>query len=111
MNETRIDVDALSELKEMLEDEFGELIETYIRDVSNKMSQLKELIRGSDFVAVRELAHSIKGASVNIGVLKFGELCHRLEMAASEQNSGIFSEWFEQMSSEYEWVKNELTQF
>jgi HPt (histidine-containing phosphotransfer) domain-containing protein len=108
MNDIRIDSSALLELKEMLEDEFDDLINTYIRDADQKMAQLPNLIEAGDFAEVRHLSHSLKGASINIGIMRFGELCHQLESAAHNQNSSNFDEYFAKMKSEFEWVVVEL---
>jgi len=82
MNDLRIDLDVLSELKEMLEDEFVDLINTYIRDTTSKLEILESSIQQEDFDSIRKCAHSMKGASVNLGVQKFGQMCHLIEEAA-----------------------------
>ena len=108
MDDTRLDSSALLELKEMLEDEFEDLISTYIRDADFKMSQLAEKIEEVDFPEIRHLAHSLKGASINIGIVRFGKLCHQLESAAQSQNASNFEEYFALMKSEYDWVSTEI---
>jgi HPt (histidine-containing phosphotransfer) domain-containing protein len=109
MENTRLDSSALLELKEMLEDEFDDLISTYIRDADLKMTQLAQKIEAADFPEIRHLAHSLKGASINIGIIKFGELCHQLENAAHSQNPSNFDECYALMKSEYDWVSSELS--
>ena len=55
MTEPRIDLDALNELKEMLEEEFSELIDTYIQDTENKLSLLERAIGESNIDEVRQV--------------------------------------------------------
>lgn len=90
MSTPRIDEEAITELKEMLEDEFPDLIETYISDTQTKLDLLQQEIANGNAVEVRKLAHSLKGASVNIGIMAFGELCHDLEEQAKTEQSGDF---------------------
>ena len=82
MTTERIDLNALNELKEILEDEFDHLIATYIQDTQNKLDRLKAAASIANSAEVRELAHSIKGASINIGVMRLSELCQQMESAA-----------------------------
>lgn len=110
MDKERIDIPAITELKEMLEEEFDELIQTYIRDTDTKLAQLENAIEPVDCDEVRKLAHSMKGASVNIGILQYGEICHRLEVDALNQTTEHFSDLLLALQNEYTAVKIELAQ-
>jgi HPt (histidine-containing phosphotransfer) domain-containing protein len=79
MSAMRIDRAAILEIQEMLEDEFVELVNTYKKDIDNKIAALGLAIDATDDDTIRKLSHSMKGASLNLGVIHFGELCHGLE--------------------------------
>ena len=94
MNAALFDQETLDELQELLEDEFVELIETYIRDTESKVSLLDDAIKSDDSDQTRKLAHSVKGASYNLGIQEFGELCHQMETEAAGGNLGSVAKIF-----------------
>nr|HQV22619.1 Hpt domain-containing protein [Agitococcus sp.] len=57
-----IDTEQLAELKEVLEDEFSVLIDTYLTDAKLRLTLIKNGIATQDYEAVRLAAHSLKGA-------------------------------------------------
>ena len=74
-----IDAEQLAELKEVLEDEFSVLIDTYLTDAQFRLQLIQNGINSHDYEAVRLAAHSLKGASANLGALLLAELCEKLE--------------------------------
>lgn len=74
-----IDAEQLAELKEVLEDEFSVLIDTYLTDAKFRLQLIENGINSQDYEAVRLAAHSLKGASANLGALVLAELCEKLE--------------------------------
>ena len=84
-----IDNEQLAELKDVLEDEFGILISTYLADAKLRLQGLQN----QDYDAVRLAAHSLKGASANLGALLLAELCEKLEhdcKVGSHSNNSFF---------------------
>ena len=79
-----IDQDTLEELREVMEDEFGTLIHTYLDDSIVRLDSLKEAFEIKDAEALRKAAHSFKGSSGNIGAPILAELCRQIE-AISKQ--------------------------
>ncbi len=74
-----IDNEQLAELKDVLEDEFGILISTYLADAKLRLQLIEQGLQNQDYDAVRLAAHSLKGASANIGALILAQLCEQLE--------------------------------
>jgi len=74
-----IDAEQLAELKEVLEDEFSVLISTYLTDAQFRLQLIQNGIHSQDYEAVRLAAHSLKGASANLGALILAQLCEKLE--------------------------------
>ncbi|MYM62546.1 Hpt domain-containing protein [Pseudomaricurvus sp. HS19] len=77
-----VDENTLTMLKEVMEDDFGKLIDAYLDDCSRKMPQLPLLLESRDFEQLRRMAHSLKGASSNFGAHALTELCLQIELAA-----------------------------
>ncbi|WP_323752086.1 Hpt domain-containing protein [Marinobacter sp.] len=75
----RLDEEALAELQDVMEDEFGVLIETYLADSRTRIVGLNEAFEAGDADRLRKAAHSLKGSCINIGVPRLGSLCFELE--------------------------------
>ena len=56
-----IDNEQLAELKDVLEDEFGILISTYLADAKLRLQLIEQGLQNQDYDAVRLAAHSLKG--------------------------------------------------
>ena len=74
-----LDMEQLNELKEVLEDEFQILINTYLTDAQLRLKLIEEGLDTQNYEQVRLAAHSLKGASANIGALILAQLCEQLE--------------------------------
>lgn len=74
-----IDNEQLAELKDVLEDEFGILISTYLADAKLRLQLIEQGLQNQDYEAVRLAAHSLKGASANLGAVILAQLCEKLE--------------------------------
>ena len=74
-----LNLEQLAELKEVLEDEFGVLISTYLTDAKFRLQLIQNGINSQDYEAVRLAAHSLKGASANLGAVILAQLCEKLE--------------------------------
>lgn len=83
--EQHLDKAALADLRILLEDEFSDLIETFLDDAHLRHAELVALQQHAnlDALAVRRIAHSFKGSSLNVGATRLAELCRRLEDLAS----------------------------
>ena len=84
MSQSPVDEEVLDELKDMLEDEFIDLLQTYLKDTASKLELLKQSLSSGTLEEVRKLAHSVKGSSVNLGIAPLSALCGELEVVAQE---------------------------
>ncbi|PXF28689.1 hypothetical protein WH50_24960 [Pokkaliibacter plantistimulans] len=82
----QLDLALLSELQEVMDDEFVELIETYIDDSTLRLAQVKDAVERGDGVGLRQSAHSMKGSSSNIGATSLAEILKLLEAAGMHNN-------------------------
>ena len=62
-----LDVEALAELQDVMEDEFDVLIQTYLADSRSRIDGLKEALATADPEHFAKTAHSFKGSCINIG--------------------------------------------
>lgn len=81
-----LDYDTLNTLKDVMEDDFSLLIETFVQDSTDRIRTLRAVVIASDADLIRRSAHSFKGSCSNIGALPLAALCAALEKKALEQN-------------------------
>ena len=74
-----LDMRLISELRELMEDDFGELIDTYLHDSELRRQQIVDAVASTEVTAIRNAAHSLKGSSSNIGAVQLAHLCQSLE--------------------------------
>lgn len=106
-----LDEEALTELQEVMEDEFDILIETYLRDSCDRISYLRTAIGSSDPDTFTKAAHSFKGSSVNIGAPRLGALCLKAEEAGRENRLGDAATVVDAIESEFQRVEKTLKRF
>ncbi len=61
-----------------------ELLQMFISDTENSLSQLATAISMENQTAIQELAHYIKGASANVGAVGMSAAAAKLEMLAQK---------------------------
>ncbi len=81
----RLDQQLLKELEILMEDDFCALLETYLRDSEGRLFEVAEAWETGDLERLRHNAHSLKGASSNIGAADLAVLCGELERLARDR--------------------------
>lgn len=105
---SHLDLVQLEELKDIMEEGFSDLIETYIIDSDEKIAKLSMLINDSDANIISEIAHSLKGSSLNISAQQLGAYFKVIEDQGRENDLNNIKINFEKASSEYQLVKAQL---
>lgn len=102
MTDTRLDLDMLSALRDIMEDEFSTLIDTFLDDCEERLLRLTVAV---DAVQILETAHSFKGSSSNMGAIRLAELCHELELRAQAQKLSGIEPLVAQIASEFALIR------
>jgi PAS domain S-box-containing protein len=80
-----LDGKALAGLRELFDEiEFGELVEAYLRDMANNLSDVREAVAAGDCARLRGLFHKMKGASGNLAAKTLQGICQELEYRARD---------------------------
>jgi len=103
-----LDMEQLNELKEVLEDEFQVLINTYLIDAQLRLKLIEEGLDTKNYEQVRLAAHSLKGASANIGALILAQLCEQLEHYCKIGHNTSLSALFKNSTDEFDIIKSLL---
>ena len=79
----------LEDLRDVMEDEYATLIETYVNDSIARLQSIKGAVESGVADKIRETAHTLKCSSSNIGAVHLSELCKKLEdMGRNDQTEG-----------------------
>lgn len=108
MSSAHLDMEAIAELQDIMEDDFGILLETYLLDGDKKLAEISVALAEGDASAVRELAHSFKGASCNVGALPLSRLCETVEQLAKDSQIIEIPPLIPDILDEYQQVKRLL---
>ncbi|MEQ8861108.1 MAG: Hpt domain-containing protein [Pseudomonadales bacterium] len=101
----RLDLQLLNELEILMEEDFTSLLETYLRDSENRLFEVSEAWEAHDMERLERHAHSLKGASGNIGAAELATLCGELELLAREDSTERLPGMLDQVKSELREVR------
>lgn len=101
-----LDLNLIDELREVMEDEFSLLLDTFVEDGEARLAQLPALVETAD--ALRRAAHSLKGGASNIGAVELAGLCARLEAMPPGSDTGSTGELIEEIRREFDVVRRAL---
>lgn len=103
-----LDTAALSELKQIMGDEFSTLVTTFVNDSVIRIQAIKEAVASADTEEIRRAAHSFKGSASNMGATRLTELCRGLEERGHNGVTDGCDELMEQVIAEYNQVEAAL---
>ena len=104
-----INKEMLEDIKELMEEDFSILIDTFIVDCDKRIIDLKTAISNQDDKEVREIAHGFKGSSSNLGAVTLAEVSFTLETMGRTAKLEGAEESFQELEEEYLIVKKYFT--
>lgn len=105
---SHINMAEISELKEIMEDSFPELIEAFVADSEIKLVALAKASQEQDSEKIAELGHSLKGASSNISAKTLSDIYKDIENAGRDRNIDGVSCLIAKAKKEFEEVRTVL---
>ena len=103
-NTAHVDEETLNMLKEVMEDGFATLLETFIDDSKIRIVALRQAFGAGDAEEVRRAAHSLKGSSSNLGANQLVALCLHVENSGRDGNLDGLEEEIIKIEQEYQTV-------
>ncbi|CAH0990390.1 hypothetical protein SIN8267_00482 [Sinobacterium norvegicum] len=100
-NTTQLNEEMLGSLKEVMGDDFNQLVVTFCQDSQCRIDSIERGLAAKTAELVRASAHSLKGSSANMGAPLLSQYCHQLEQSAGAGN-------LDQAVSEFEHIKTEF---
>jgi histidine phosphotransfer protein HptB len=98
-----VDYNVLSALQEVMEGEYPVLLETFLNDSEQRLTQLHHAL-ANQATGLPELgmaAHSFKGSSGNLGAVRLAELCSLLEVRAQDNQWAGVAELVKKIDAEF----------
>ncbi len=86
----------------------AEIVREYLASSEECSSELGRLLGEGDCQAIERTAHTLKGASANVGASGLAEVCARLELGARERQLGDAADLMEQLVEELDRVRAAL---
>jgi HPt (histidine-containing phosphotransfer) domain-containing protein len=110
-DQQHLDHEALTELRDVMGDEFNILINTFLEDADERLRQITEAARAEDAASFRKVAHSFKGSSINIGAPILADCCFAAEQAGKEENLSHSAEQIAAIEGELATVSEQLRRY
>ena len=95
-----LDEATLNELEALLEDDFVDLVETFLKDAQIRYEELSQTVASAVAEDIRRAAHSFKGSSLNVGAAHLAALCRELEDHAREGRTVYAKELLDKIHQE-----------
>ena len=82
-----------------------ELIELFLADVPPQLVALREAVQSGDILSVKRIAHTLKGGSRNMGVVRMAAICAELEEIGRSETLAGAPVWISRLEEEFERVR------
>lgn len=99
---------ALGENLGLEEEEFRELMELFVQTGWTDVQHLESALAEGNADQAMRTAHTIKGASGNLGLAEFSAMAHAIEQHALNHRMDDASSVFQQLKRQFEAIQSEL---
>ena len=95
--------DKIEYMHRMMDDEMLalEIMSEFIVDMENQLRHLREQVDSADMATLVRLAHTVKGASANVGAKTMQQTAFAAEKAASQQDRDEFRRLVPEIESSF----------
>jgi PAS domain S-box-containing protein len=105
---TLIDWTYIDSIADGSEEFKAEILETFFESTSESLKQLEQAIFENNYHEISRVAHSIKGASSNLGMISIAAIANDLQLVGKNQNEENIQEMFKKMQSLFSQIQNSL---
>jgi len=107
--EKTFNTQVLSELLMGDEEMAKSVIEAFLEEIPKNIERLETCLTHADVSGAGYAAHSIKGASVNVGADALGRTAHEMERAGEAGDSKALHRWMPELKRQFEEVRVAMT--
>ncbi len=111
-NSPSINTEQFEEMRDLLEEDFHDLVVTYMADSQARVAQLQQAQADNDNQAGFDVAHTMKGAGLNLGLTRLNALCLQVEDICRHQTiaTEAAAELISQVAAEVEQSNQDIQQ-
>ena len=96
----------MSQLREVMEDEFADLLQTYLDGVPRELQRLRDALAAQNAEVIIGCSHTLKGSSANLGILRLSQLFRELEtLGRNGEVGGAAQAMLERIDTEFAVVR------
>ena len=103
-----INLEQFEDMRDLLEEDFSELVQTYLTDSRQRIITLRAAQVANDNAIGFEAAHALKGASANLGATQLVALSNQLETHCRKQKISQHADLIENLSVALQHVEQEI---
>ncbi len=92
------------------EDFAKEIIDDFLKQIPDNLFNVKKALNDKDLLLLQREAHTIKGASGNVGALTMQEIAEQIEIAGEAKDLVKAGSFVTELDTQLETLKNKLTQ-
>lgn len=111
MEQTLLDEEVIAELRDVMADQFGHLCLRFGADATSRLAAIEAAIYARDPLTLKEQAHSLKGASGNLGAMLLSSQCQQLEVCAASEAWTAASQLFDEARATFLAVESALAAY
>ena len=105
---------ALQQFWDLMEDDgeaVEDLIQTFLDDAPGNVQKIQEAFAAEQMKELGVLAHTMKGSSATLGVMRFSEYCRQIEAACKNNESIDFAGVIQALTAEFTTAQETLAQW
>ena len=106
-----LDTRTVEELRELMQEKFRAIIETYMRDTPIRFKTMRDAITAGNPEQLYRAAHSLKAASASLGANGLSELARQLEFMGRKEELEDAGDLFNDAVREYGTVRHALKKY
>lgn len=108
MSNPHLDAGALAELRKLMGEEFGTLVQTFVTDSDQRVAAVQAAAAASDAAELRRAAHSFKGSASNMGAAPLADLCRQAEECGRDGDLDRAQPIADALAAEYALVRAQM---
>ncbi|MGO2506500.1 Hpt domain-containing protein [Psychrobacter alimentarius] len=109
-DEEIINHEQFEDMRDLLEEDFADLIQVYLADSRQRISTLRVAQQEQDNTNGFEIAHALKGASANLGATQVMTLSSQLQERCREQSISKQADLIENIAVALQRAEQEINQ-
>lgn len=71
---------------ELSQEQIDEMLPLFVETIHSHMKKLEETVQENDYVAMKKMGHTMKGALLNLGVTELADLAFQIESCSVEES-------------------------